>query len=432
MFPNLEATGDPLPEKSDTTIRFAFQNVHGLTNTHGLSLPDEIEAIDEYNIDVIGMAETNRPWTLSQRSTHDSFMQLRFKSSRTLYSAAPPISHDDTYQPGGILLSITGHNTGRIVTSGSDPMGRFAWQKLCGRRDEGVLAITAYRVCQESSHNPGPLTAFQQQYSSLLNRGIPQPRPRQQILTDLLPIITDARNEGFRPILMIDANGDYNKNDTSLASFIDSAGLADPFLDKFGFNPPTYQFGKNRIDYIFVDPGLISSITHIGYLGTHEGILSDHVMAYVDFDEAKLFSGLINRPPPFHSREILIEQEDKVRDFLTALIPALEAHNIAGRTFDLARSFAEHNASTENIISYNKLYGQFLTIVKDTSAKVGRKKYGYPRSPEPVQCGQHFLAAKYLHDCKRRGAPPSQKLRKLGKALDINVDKLIDLPLHAL
>jgi hypothetical protein len=145
----------------------------------------------------MGMAETNCPWTPSQKSIYDSYMQMRFKSCRTVYSAAPQISHKYKYQPGGILLSVNGHNKGRITVSGSDSIGHFAWQKLRGRRDEGVLVIMAYRVCQEPSHTPGPLTAFQQQYSALLQRGLVNPNPRQQTLTDLLPVIASARDEGY-------------------------------------------------------------------------------------------------------------------------------------------------------------------------------------------------------------------------------------------
>ena len=433
MYPNLEAVGDPIQDKPETTIRFAFQNVNGLSRPCGLALPSEIEAMDEYKIDVIGMAETNRPWTLQQRSTYDAYMQMRFLSCRTNYSAAPPISYLDTYQPGGTLLSITGHNTGRIAHSGSDTMGRYCWYKLRGRRDEGVLVITAYRVCQEATNNPGPLTAFQQQYSSLLSRGVQKPNPRQQTLSDLSALISSAREEGYRPVLMIDANGDHIRGkDPGLATFLQQTGLSDPFYDKFDINPPTYQFGRSRIDYIFVDPALTSAITHIGYLGTHEGILSDHVMAYIDFDEATLFSGLINRPPPFRSREITVEQADKVQIFLSELLPALEAQNFAQRTFSLARSFTEHKASTENVATYNKLYGQFLRITKDTASKVGRRDFGYARSPTLVTRGQEYLAARYLYECKLRGAPPTKRLRHLGTILSIDVDELILHPAHDL
>jgi hypothetical protein len=229
---------------------------------------------------------------------------------------------------------------------------------------------------------------------------------------------------------MIDANGDYLKGkDPGLTTFLQHSGLSDPFYDKFEIIPPTYQFGRSRIDYIFVDPALTPAISHIGYLGTHEGILSDHVMAYIDFDEAKLFSGLINHPPPFRAREITIEQADKVQTFLNELLPALEAHNIASRTFKLAKSFVEHKkASNENVTTYKKLYGQFLQITKDTASKVGRHDFGYARSPTLVTRGQEYLAARYLYECKIRGAPPTKRLTALGTILSIDVNELILLP----
>ncbi len=63
-------------------------------------------------------------------------------------------------------------------------------------------------------------------------------------------------------------------------------------------------------------------------------------MAYVDFDKTSLFHGIINRPLPAHSREILIEQEDKVLEFLAEIHPLLDAHNIDTRVAKLAASFA--------------------------------------------------------------------------------------------
>ena len=47
------------------------------------------------------------------------------------------------------------------------------------------------------------------------------------------------------------------------------------------------------------------AIERIGYLELHEGAYTDCVYAYVDFAEAKLFQGLLNRPVPVHSREFM-------------------------------------------------------------------------------------------------------------------------------
>lgn len=425
---NIEAVGDSILPKQKSTLRIAFQNIHGITDLRGYEVPSEVEAIEELEIDLMGMAETNRPWSLQQKAAYDAYMNKRFRSSRTMYTAAPARDYDLRYQPGGNLLTANGEITARINGRGSDKMGRFCWYTLQGKRDEGVLIIVAYRVCQEKGNNPGPMTSYQQQYVALREAGVSDPNPRKQILTDLRLLIQEKREKGYRPILMIDANGDYTSgDDTGLKGFIMDAGLSDPYHDRFPEPTRTYIHGTKRIDYIFMDPALTHSVQRIGYLGTHEGAVSDHVMAYVDMDCQRMFAGVVNRPPMAHSREILIEQEDKVQAFLRTLQPVLKEHNIEGRVYNLAKSFAEHKTTLENQTTYNKLYGEFLEIVRGVAKSVGKKKFGYMRSTALVTAGTHFLAMRYLLDCKRRGAPPTKALLRLGKRLSIDIYSLLEL-----
>ena len=427
-IPNLTPAGDPLRTKPESTIRLAYQNIHGAADARGLAIPDEIDAMESLDVDIMGMSETNRPWTTEQRSTYEHMMNTRFQSSRTIFTAAP--SHDRTlrYQPGGNLLTINGHTTGRIVSHGTDPLGRFCWYTLRGHRDEGVLVMTAYRVCHNLTDNPGPNTAFSQQYMALRTSGMLNPNPRRQILTDMTTLITYHRARGFRPIVMIDANGDYMGKDSDLQAFLSNSCLCDPFYERFQISPTTYVNGSSRIDYIFMDRALCPAVTQIGYLGTHDGAFSDHVMAYADFDERTLFAGVINRPLPMHSREILVEQEDKVLAFLHSLYPILDAHNIDARVFSLADSFAAAGATPNTIASYNSLYGQFLEIVKGVSCKVGKKKYGYMRSPELGHSGRMLIAYKKVLDCLRRQAPFTPSLLRLLDSLNLDAATLRSHP----
>ena len=176
--PNLPPTGDDIPlEKDNSLLRFAFQNIHGATTRGGLRTPPEIDVIREWNIDAMGMSETNCPWTPNQKSTYNYIMQTCFQSSRTIYTSAPAPDHTFSYLPGGNLLTLNGRTTGRITSSGTDPLGRFCWYTLWGHRDEGALLIVAYRVCHEASHNPGTFTAYQQQYTGLRAKGTQNPNP---------------------------------------------------------------------------------------------------------------------------------------------------------------------------------------------------------------------------------------------------------------
>jgi hypothetical protein len=427
FIPNIEAVGDPLLEKEEGILRLAFQNVHGVSGLRGLEVPSEIEAMEDLEIDIMGMAETNVVWTSEQKLRYDSYLSLRFRSAQTVYSAAPALSHRVSHQPGGTLLTLTGAVTSRICDRGSDKLGRFSWVTLRGQRSEGILLVMAYRVCQTRSSRAGPTTAYSQQFVELRKTGDRDPHPRKQVLADIERLIRGKRDQGYRPIVMIDANGDYiGGKDTDLGDFLLRTSLSDPFYERFQITPRTYLYGSSRIDYIFADPALISAISRVGYLGSHEGAPSDHVMAYVDLHEKRAFAGILNRPPPFHSREILIEQEDKVQAFLRTLRPLLESHKMASRTFDLAKLMVERGATADTIRSYTKLYGEFLELVRGAAKQAGKKKYGYTRSPALITAGRHTLAARFLLDCKRRGTTPTKKLLNLGKLLSLDIEALLE------
>ena len=129
---------------------------------------------------------------------------------------------------------------------------------------------------------------------------ITNPNPRQQILTDLLQLIKRKRAEGYISTLAMDANGDYNhksKPDIALRTFIQEAGLMNPYHMRFPSQICTYMYGKRSIDYILMNVALEQTVAKIGYLASHEGKMSDHVYAFVDLKEKESYSkGLyINR-----------------------------------------------------------------------------------------------------------------------------------------
>ena len=65
-------------------------------------------------------------------------------------------------------------------------------------------------------------------------QGVEKPNPRKQIRKDLLALIREKRLEGYRPILMMDTNGDDNCEEEiyhDLREFIEDAHLVDHFYD---------------------------------------------------------------------------------------------------------------------------------------------------------------------------------------------------------
>ena len=76
-------------------------------------------------------------------------------------------------------MALTGRVTGHILKLGNDPWGRFTWYLLQGNREEGILFIGAYRVCQVKGTKAGPDTAFIQQVEEMLEEELRDSRQKE-------------------------------------------------------------------------------------------------------------------------------------------------------------------------------------------------------------------------------------------------------------
>ena len=226
---NIGVAGDLLQERSeqDGIMRIGYHNIHGSEIDSGLEIAEELEAIVEIGADIQGMSEMNKPWTKSTQIRYQLQLDSLFKSTKIMYATAET-EPSDPYHPGGNMLLLTGMAARRGRASGRDKWGRSCWHTMIGSRDEEFIIISAYRVCQTKADNPGPFTAFTQQYLAMREEEIINLNPRQRILPDMLQLIKEKRAEGYRPILMMDTNGDYNhstKPNIELCAFLQEACL---------------------------------------------------------------------------------------------------------------------------------------------------------------------------------------------------------------
>jgi hypothetical protein len=138
-------------QRSEGCIRIALQNPNGIRLTHALDVLPEVMAMDELDIDILTMPESKLSQQGRTREVLQRQLNVNLGSARVLEASAPKIKENSRtdYQPGGVLMAIIGKTLGRKVQKYRDPMGRFVWVKLRGNRNEGVLLITAYRVCQK-------------------------------------------------------------------------------------------------------------------------------------------------------------------------------------------------------------------------------------------------------------------------------------------
>ena len=404
----IEASGDALTDKDPNIIRFAFQNVNGISMREGLDVMPETATIGSLQLDVTALTETNVHWNKATQEKMTTQLYQHLGPSRIVCASHTTTEAKDGYQPGGSMIAVVGPQLGRIARTGSDPWGRFTWTELTGRRDEGILVISAYRVSQRRGAIAGPTTAYSQQINSLIKEGDLNLDPRTRILQDLRNLIVNKRAEGFRPILMMDANDDWlESSSVTFKSFIDELQLEDPHYTKggdLGIAQTTYARGRKRIDFILVDRTIVPSIKKIGTLALHEGIVSDHVMLYMDCDETQLFGRIINQPVLNPSRELVIEHADKCASFIEKFRADVNAREFPARIQRLSQAFKLEGATDTNQTTFQILDTEISECIKRAAKFVAKKKFGYQRSTILTGWGTELHFWKATLSAKVRGA----------------------------
>ena len=128
------ATGDPLINKPDNCIRYVFQNINDIGIREGLDVKTKTATIGALQIDVAGLSKTNVPWTQTKKGKVQSQLTRHLGESRVVCASNNARENDTGYQPGGVMLAIVGKQTGRMIKTGTDPWGRFAWSEIRGKR----------------------------------------------------------------------------------------------------------------------------------------------------------------------------------------------------------------------------------------------------------------------------------------------------------
>ena len=239
-----------------------------------------------YNIDILGLAETNLNW--HNRGTKESMLH-KLKSSITkntrIITSSANIKTKSNFLPGGTMM--ISHNQISNRTSSSvdkSPMGRWTSITLQGKRNNKITIITTYRANKNDISRCGPSTIFSQQWHYQHSLGIIQPNPRQSILEDLETYINELKNRGDEIIIMMDAN-ESTASLSQLSLWINNNNLIDIHQYIHGpDDPETYNRGSTRIDYILISPTLAPTIKRAGITAYSEVIQSDHRMLFIDID----------------------------------------------------------------------------------------------------------------------------------------------------
>ena len=184
-------------------------------------------------------AETNVNWSQHLKNKITAAMRLQFGSGQVI-PASSKGTKEEYLQSGGVAMFVTGPANGRIVARGSDAQGRFSWVHLTSPGGKGIIVITAYCVCQTKGTLTGFRTTYMQQVKPQLTSGTSTPDPRGKILEALTIIISKNQMLGYQPIVMLDANEDWEASgDNTFHNFMIRNGLIDIHQDRHAEQSPS-------------------------------------------------------------------------------------------------------------------------------------------------------------------------------------------------
>ena len=107
-----------ITSKRKNTLRIGFLNINGIPtkNDHPKNI-SLYEAIKSHEMDVIGLAETNKCWhTLDTRDSWKSRTTGWWQASKATFAYITTDCHSKKFQPGGTLQITNGRTTNRIET----------------------------------------------------------------------------------------------------------------------------------------------------------------------------------------------------------------------------------------------------------------------------------------------------------------------------
>ncbi|KAL3789186.1 hypothetical protein ACHAWO_008213 [Cyclotella atomus] len=193
---------------------------------------EEIDAMDKYHIDLLGMTEINIAMSLERRLQLASALQMRFTGSRVVSSSMK--SKDDGYLPGGTTTITQGPLSGRVFREALITWGAFrGWH------------------CEEQGTAAGTNTAYMREWGMLRSEGVTNPDPRLMVLGAMSEVLHEWTNRGYHPLVMMDANGELD--DPQYAAFLQEHDLCD-LIDETnpGKAPRTYKRSGRRLTIFWV------------------------------------------------------------------------------------------------------------------------------------------------------------------------------------
>ena len=201
--------GDKCTKKADHTFHVFSNNIHGVQmDQDSPQMRKVIQNIDEYDVDIKLMQETNVAW--NKISVEDQiqacmFGQVPLPSCVTAHNTTVP--WPTKHQPGGTAILLTEQATCRQCGRGKDPtgLGRWTWMPIQGKQGVKVRMFSAYQPnCL--NHNGGDTTVVAQHQHYYTTQSTIATNVRDRFVADFSHAVQEALDDGELIIVGIDVN----------------------------------------------------------------------------------------------------------------------------------------------------------------------------------------------------------------------------------
>jgi hypothetical protein len=283
-----------------------------------------------------------------------------------------------------------------------------------------ITIISAYRVSQKSSSSLGVKTAYMQQYRALQSQFLSKqdlqtPAPNKQLILDLQAWIQHLQSQGHHIILNMDNNDDLygsegkihplpydpdlptldKLHNGSLCTLAMTCELIDVLATQYTARPfpPTYIWGKKRIDYMLILASLQESVERSGILPYCSVFAGDHRPCFLDFNANLLFTGSTSPLPLASQCQLQLSDPRKVLQYKTILYEQLEYHNILEKGVALWEAATKSQWTDKHTKQYETLdllITQSMLCAEQSCSKRYSKHFEWsPKLIQSVEC-VHF------------------------------------------
>jgi hypothetical protein len=201
--------------------------------------------------------------------------------------------------------------------------------------------------------------------------------------------------QGYLIILGIDANEPYDPlggnftpvdfqldtpiplkgHDGTLATLVCTSGLVDPLLIHHPDHPPppTYDRGKDKIDFIFVSRALLPNVICTGIFPYNSIFISDHRPCYIDLDSIQIFQE--NTPviePPQHCG-LRIQDPRLFTQCTDTLTAQIRYHKLFDKAKKLLKVAEDDQWTPSHTLEYEKLDRLFTEAMLKAERTISKK-----------------------------------------------------------